>query len=173
MEYPAARSKYPRASPDAPKRLCCAALPVQSSRDRDRPCCNLCCTREVTRRCGRMIEKSEGDPARVKLRFDPLLDRLRHVVADHRVCRIGIAAVEQLAGDQTALNPPLIAVSRRERNGSNSRENLPGFVRLLLFTQELRPRQEIRPLERRESGTASSADLAIGRILGDRDASLG
>ena len=149
-----------------------AALPIEGSRERDRLCRDLRRIREVTRRRCRVLEEPEGDPTGVELGLNPPLDRFRRIIAHDRVCCIGIASVEELARDETALNPPLVTVGQPKRAGRRGGEDFRALIHLVLLAQELNPGEEVRLFRVQGGRHGVECLLGIALLLSDRDTCL-
>ncbi len=94
-----------------------ATLPVGAARQGVRALGQRRDLREMPRRPLGIVEEAQGDPARVELGLDLLFRGAGAVAAHHRVGGLGIARIEQLAGDDAALDPPFIAIDQHVRVG--------------------------------------------------------
>ena len=124
-------------------RLGGSALPVGGPGERDRRLGDASGLREVSPGRRRIVVEPQGDPARVKLGLDPLLNGAGAVPARHAVGGLGVAEIEELASDDPTLDPPLIAVDEDVGIGGGSGEDSRSLDRLVGPAQVLRARQDV------------------------------
>src|SRR5262249_23647814 len=109
-----------------------AALPIARARKRDRIADALRDLGKMRLRGCWIVEEPQRDPAAGELVLDPVVFPARNSrVARDLISGLGVIVVEQLAGNQPALDPPLVGVDRGRgvaRDGEDKRCCLGGPV---------------------------------------------
>ena len=135
-----------------PDRLCGPPLPVRDAGKRDRRLGDPRRGAQMDRRERRLVEEAQRQPGGVELGLDLMLRGLGAVAADDLVGGAGVAVVEELAGDDAALGPPLVAVGEEGRVAGDLGDRRRGLGRLVVPPEPLRAREGIgavRPQRRR------------------------
>src|SRR5213078_1169503 len=99
---------------------------------------------EVRSRGGRIIEKTQRDPARHEMALDPrvFLSRLARV-RHYQIRGPDVADVEQIARQHPALNPPSLRIVDWGEVARGGQHHLRGFSDLAVMAQNLHVREEI------------------------------
>ena len=94
-----------------PGRLGGTAAPVVRARQHDRIGGVIADVGEMLDRRRWIAEKAQRDPARHEVEFGPIVDvRRQRAVTHHFIRRLGVALIEELAGEDPALAPPFVGV---------------------------------------------------------------
>ena len=135
-------------------RLGGAALPIGHAGQRDRRLGDGRGLGEMVGGLGRIVEEAQGDPAGMELGLDPLLHGAAAMAGGDLVGEARIADIDELAGDDPALDPPFVAIHQDIAVGGGGGEDSCGFHRLVGSAQVLRPRQDVGRIaaERRRHG---------------------
>ncbi len=91
------------------------SLPVAGARQRGRVAALDADAREVLRGGGGIIEEPQRDPAGMPFGVDALGRVLGAMAGGDRIGALGVALVEQLAGEQAPLDPPFIDIDQAPR----------------------------------------------------------
>ena len=158
----------------SPQRFQRAPLPVARARERDRVAVALGDFGEVSERgCG-IVEEAQRDPAGGELMLGAVVVLLRdRGVAHDAIGGLGIVEVEQLAGNEPALDPPLVAVDRLRRVGRYRQDQLGGVRRLVGAAQILGAAEHITGVALCLPRHRIEHRLGVGRLRDHGDARLG
>ena len=122
----------------------CPSEPVMSTRQRRRMATHVPDAGEVRSRGGRIIEKTQRDPARHEMALDARvffgrLGPLRH----HAIGRAGVAHVEQLARHDAPFDPPFLAIGDLLGVAGRGQQHLRRLGDLVFVAQNVRVREQI------------------------------
>ena len=139
-----------------------AALPIGSARDGDRPLGPRPQIGEVAGGELAVAEEAQGDPAGMELGLHRRLVGLRRIAGGDGIGGFGSPRVEELAGDEAALDPPFVGpdqarrVARRRARTAAASRNFSARRSAFDLREEIR-----RGRLALEAGTAASRAAAL------------
>ena len=118
--------------------------PVMGARERGRMDTHLLDTGKVRGRCAGVVEKTQRDPPRHEMALDSrvLFCRLGSI-ADHQVCGSVIAAIQELARQDAALNPPFLRIVHVRSIVRGGEHRLRRFGDLVLMPEKMHAREDV------------------------------
>ena len=122
----------------SPQGLRRAALPIAGARERDRVAVALADLGEMGERGRGIVEEAQSDPAGGELVLGPVVFLARNGgIACDAIGRLEVAEVEQLAGNEPALDPPLVGIDGLRMIGRHGQDQLAGLGRPVSAAEKL------------------------------------
>src|SRR4051794_7352376 len=153
------------------ERLQRAALPIPGARQRDRIAYALDHAGEMGLCRARIIEETQRHPACGELLLDAVIFLARgQGIARHPIGGFVVADVEELARDQSPLDPPLIGVERLWRFARDRKDERSRLFDLVGTPQPLGTAEDVADVALRISRHGVEQGLGVRRFLDNADA---
>ena len=121
-----------------------------------------------------IVEEAQRDPAGSELVLGAVVVPARDGgVARDTIGGLGLAEIEQLAGNEPPLDPPLVGVDRLSVVGWNGQDQLGGLFRLVGAAEQLDAAEDVTDVAMRVRRHRVKQGGRVGGLLDHRDARVG